>query len=156
VKKSNKDKIKIRKAKKSDSKIFLKLVDELAAFEKLNPPDKKGKKQLLKAAFSQNPKIKILISECGSKITGYAIYFFTYSSFKASRTLYLEDIFILEEFRNRGTGKLFFKKLLNIAKKNKCGRMEWVVLDWNENALNFYDKLGAIELSDWKTFRINL
>ena len=70
--------------------------------------------------------------------------------------MYLEDIFISENFRNKGIGKLFFSKLLEIARKNKCGRIEWVVLDWNENALRFYEKLGAMELKDWKTFRINL
>ena len=148
--------IKIRKAKKSDSKFILKLIDELALFEKLSPPDKKGKDRLIRDAFSSNPHFNILLSESGKTISGYAFYFFTYSSFKARRTLYLEDIFISEKFRNKGIGKLFFSKLLEIARKNKCGRIEWVVLDWNENALRFYEKLGAMELKDWKTFRINL
>lgn len=148
-------KIKIRKAVKSDSADIIRLISELADFEKLTPPDKAGNKRLLKNTFSKKPLINILLAEVNGKIAGYAIYFFTYSSFAARQTLYLEDIFISEEYRNKGIGKLFFDKLTAIARKNKCGRMEWVVLDWNVNALKFYEKLGAEELKEWKTFRIS-
>ena len=147
---------KIRPAKKSDSDEILFLIDELAAFEKLIPPGKKGKRRLIMDAFSKNPPFKILLADNGNEIAGYAIYLYSYSSFNARKTLYLEDIFILEKYRNSGIGKSFFRVLVKIAKKNKCGRMEWVVLDWNVNALKFYEKLGAEELSDWKTFRIKL
>jgi len=156
VKKSSTEKIKIRSARKSDSKAVLSLINELAVFEKLEPPDKKARKRLIKDAFSKNPPFKILLADTGRKITGYAFYLFSYSSFKAKKTLYLEDIFISEKYRNKGIGKLFFNRLLKKAEKNKCGRMEWVVLDWNANALIFYEKLGAKELTDWKTFRIDL
>ena len=150
------DVFKIRPAKKSDSEVILHLIDELADFEKLTPPGRKSKRRLIKDAFLKNPPFKILLADNGNEIAGYAFYLFTYSSFNARKTLYLEDIFILEKFRNSGIGKSFFEKLIKIARKNKCGRMEWVVLDWNINALKFYEKLGAKELSDWKTFRINL
>lgn len=149
-------KIIVREALKSDSKSVLKLIKELADFEKLTPPDKTAVKRLFKDAFSNNPVIKILLAECNNEALGYAIYFFTYSSFRARRTLYLEDIFISERHRNKGIGKLFFETLLKIAKKNKCGRMEWVVLDWNVNAIKFYKNLGAKELTEWKVFRVDL
>lgn len=148
--------INIRPARKTDSKVILKLIDELAEFEKLAPPDSKGKRKLIKDAFSEKPLFYVLLAESDSKIIGYAFYFFTYSSFLAKKTLYLEDIFISREHRNKGIGKLFFKDLINIAKKNKCGRIEWVVLDWNKNAIEFYSKLGAEELKEWKTFRMKL
>ncbi len=148
--------IKIRKAKKSDSKAILMLINKLADFEKLSPPDPNAKTRLIRDAFSKNPAFRILLAVKKNKIYGYAFYFFSYSSFLSRKTLYLEDIFISEKFRNKGLGKLFFKKLLKIAKRNKCGRLEWVVLDWNTNAIRFYEKLGATELKEWETFRMSI
>lgn len=150
------DKITVRPAERSDSKEILRLINELAEFEKLAPPDSNGKRRLINDAFSEKPLFNVLLAESNNNILGYAFYFFTYSSFLARKTLYLEDIFISKEFRNKGIGKLFFNYLLKTAKKNKCGRMEWVVLDWNKNAIEFYTKLGAKELKEWKTFRMNL
>lgn len=151
----NDNDIKIRKAKRSDSKAIFKLITELADFEKLTPPGKAESGRLLKDAFSKKPLFRIILAETDHKVIGYAFYFFTYSSFLAKRTLYLEDIFITEEFRSKGIGKLFFRKLIDISRKNKCGRMEWVVLDWNVNAIKFYENLGASELKEWKTFRFS-
>lgn len=147
-------KILIRKASKEDSKDILRLINELAEFEKLVPPDNAAKKRLIKDAFSEDPPFRILLAEINNEVVGYAFYLFTYSSFLAKKTLYLEDIFISDKYRNQGIGKLFFEKLTQMAKKNKCGRMEWVVLDWNVNAINFYDNLGAKELKEWKTYRL--
>ena len=147
-------KILIRKASKEDSKDILRLINELAEFEKLVPPDNAAKKRLIKDAFSEDPPFRILLSEINNEVVGYAFYLFTYSSFLAKKTLYLEDIFISDKYRNQGIGKLFFEKLTQMAKKKKCGRMEWVVLDWNVNAINFYDNLGAKELKEWKTYRL--
>ena len=148
--------IKIRKARRSDSKAILKLITELAEFEKLNPPDRSANKRLIKEAFSKNPSFRILLAETKKEVIGYAFYFFTYSSFLARKTLYLEDIFISDKYRNKGVGKLIFKRLIRLAEKSDCGRMEWVVLDWNINAIKFYDKLGAEELEEWKTYRLPL
>jgi len=148
--------IKIRAAKKTDGKEIIKLIEELAMFEKLPTPDKNAKNRLLKDAFGNNPPFYILVAEEERKIVGYAFYFFAYSSFLAKRTLYLEDIFITESRRNQGIGKLFWNKLLQIARKNSCGRMEWCVLDWNKNAIRFYEKLGASELKDWIYYRLSL
>jgi GNAT superfamily N-acetyltransferase len=149
-------KIKIRKANSKDSKDIIRLIIELAKFEKLPPPDKKDKLRLLKHAFAKNPLFYILLAKSNSTAVGYAFYFFTYSSFLARRTLYLEDIFISKNYRNKGIGKLLFNELVNIAKKQKCGRMEWCVLDWNINAINFYEKLGARQLKEWNYYRMDL
>jgi ribosomal protein S18 acetylase RimI-like enzyme len=148
-------KIKICKAERKDINDILRLINELAKFEKLDPPDEKAKKRLKKDAFGKNPKFKVILAKTKNGTAGYAFYFFTYSSFRAQQTLYLEDIFISENFRRFGIGKMLMDELVKIAKKNKCGRMEWVVLDWNTNAINFYEKLGAKHLNDWLTYRIN-
>jgi GNAT superfamily N-acetyltransferase len=148
--------VKIRKAKKEDFGAIVKLITELADFEKLTPPDKKAQKRLLKDAFGKNPVFKMLVADSGGVISGYAFYFFSYSSFLAKKTLYLEDIFITESKRSLGIGKLFFGKLVNIAEKNNCGRMEWCVLGWNKNAIEFYNKLGAKPLNEWIYYRLQI
>lgn len=148
--------IKIRKALKKDSQDIIGLIKELADFEKLDPPDRKATRNLVKDIYKKNSPIKVLVAEHGKELIGYAFYFYTYSTFLAKKTLYLEDIYISTKFRSKGTGKILYKKLLEEAKKSKCGRMEWHVLDWNINAIRFYEKLGAKELKEWKYFRVNL
>lgn len=146
--------IKIKKAKKDDKSSILTLINELADFEKLTPPDKKSQKRILKDAFGKNPLFYILIAKETEKAVGYAFYFFTYSSFLAKKTLYLEDVFISQDYRSKGIGKMFMNKLKEIAQKNNCGRMEWCVLDWNKNAIDFYEHLGAKHLKEWLYYRI--
>lgn len=148
--------IKIRKAKPEDKDDIIKLIIELAEFEKLAPPDEDARKRLIKEAFSLNPSFEILVADKKGEILGYAFYFYTFSSFKAMKTLYLEDIFITEKYRNAGIGKLFFKELIEIASKSRCGRMEWCVLNWNVNAIEFYNKLGAKPMDEWTTYRLEL
>lgn len=148
--------IKIFKAKKKNSEEILRLINELAEFEKLQPPDDKAKKRLLKDAFGKKPLFNILCVSEDKAMIAYAFYFFTYSSFKARKTLYLEDIFISEKHRGKGTGNAIMKELIKIGRKNKCARMEWCVLDWNINAINFYEKLGARKLKEWNYYRIDL
>lgn len=148
--------INIRKAVRTDSKEIIRLILELAKFEKLTPPNEAGRKRLLDDAFSDSPPFKILLAEQNNKLLGYAFYLFTYSSFEAKRTLYLEDIFISENHRDKGIGKLFLDEIIRIAKANDCLRMEWAVLDWNVNAIKFYENLGARELKEWKYFRVGV
>jgi GNAT superfamily N-acetyltransferase len=148
-------KIKIQRAARKDKNNILMLIAELAKYEKLPPPNEKAKKRLMKDAFGKKPLFNVLLAKVNDEAIGYAFYFFTYSSFLARKTLYLEDIFISEKFRKLGAGKLLMKELLRISGKNKCGRMEWCVLDWNTNAINFYEKLGAEHLKDWLYYRIS-
>jgi GNAT superfamily N-acetyltransferase len=149
-------KIKIRKAKKSDSKNIIRLIIELAQFEKLKPPSLPAQKNLIKDAFSKKPPFHIFLAFDGEKAVGYAFYFYTYSTFLAKATLYLEDIYINEKYRGCGAGKILMAKLMSTAKKKRCGRMEWIVLDWNTNAINFYNRLGAEEMKEWKFYRMIL
>ncbi len=148
--------IKIRKIKKQDAKQLLNLIAELAEFEKLSPPSATAQKKLINDIFRRNSLLKVLVAEYEKKLIAYAFYFFTYSTFLAKPTLYLEDIYITPEFRKCGLGTCIFNKLLNIAKRKNCGRIEFIVLSWNKNALKFYQKFRAKELNDWKFMRINL
>jgi GNAT superfamily N-acetyltransferase len=137
-----------------DSKAFLHLVDELAKFEKLDPPTPSGKKRLLRDTFVKK-RLNLLLAFVNSEAAGYALYFFTYSSFLAMPTLYLEDLFVLQKFRGSGIGSKLLFRLVREAKKLDCGRMEWAVLAWNRRAINFYEKLGAKRLKEWYVYRLD-
>ncbi|HEY5536986.1 MAG TPA: GNAT family N-acetyltransferase [Ignavibacteria bacterium] len=146
----------IRKAIRSDSKEIINLINELAHFEKLTPPGNEASRRLINEAFSRNPRFRILVAEYDKKLIAYAFYFFSYSTFLAKPTLYLEDIYISKNFRSKGLGKSFFTELKKTAKKEKCGRIEWVVLDWNKSAIKFYENLGARAMKEWIFFRLSL
>lgn len=86
---------------------------------------------------------------------GYALYFYTYSSFLARPTLYLEDIFVLDEFRGSGIGRSLLLRCVKEATRRGCGRMEWSVLNWNRRAMKFYEALGAKRLAEWSVYRLD-
>ena len=145
--------MKIRPYEKRDAKSLTSLIRALATYEKLAPPTPAAAKRLI---ADIGRRIRVLIADVDGKSVGYAIYLFTYSSFLARPTLYLEDVFILPEQRRGGIGGRFFRALRQAAKREKCGRMEWVVLDWNTPAHRFYRKLGAKPLDNWVTYRMIL
>jgi GNAT superfamily N-acetyltransferase len=156
-KKENKEpKIKIKKAKKGDFDKIVVLIKELAAYEKLEGPDDIAVRRLYKDTFGKKPLLNMLVAKEEKEILGYAIYFHSYSSFLAKRTMFLEDIFITQTRRNSGIGKLFFDRLIEISNDQGCGRVEWAVLDWNIDAIAFYNKIGAKPLSDWMYYRLTL
>ncbi len=144
----------IRKAKRKDAKAFLGLVRALAKFEKLDPPTPAAARRLIRDTVSAK-KLSLLLAFSDDKAVAYALYFFTYSSFLARPTLYLEDIFVLEEFRGKKIGKKMFLNLVREAKRLECGRMEWAVLKWNKNATRFYEHLGAKRLEQWQYYRLD-
>lgn len=146
--------VSIRKAKKSDSRDFIKLVLALAKFESLKPPTSEGRRRLVRDIFEKR-KLSLNLAFVEGNAVGYALYFFTYSSFLARPTLYLEDIFVLEEYRGKRMGLKLFRSCVREAKKNGCGRMEWNVLTWNSNAIRFYEKLGANRLKEWYYYRLD-
>ena len=145
--------MKIRPYVKRDARDLTSLIRALATYEKLKPPSPAASKRLI---ADIGRRIRVLMAEVDGKCVGYAIYLFTYSSFLARPTLYLEDVFVLPEHRRGGIGGRFFEELRRAASREKCGRMEWVVLDWNTPAQNFYRKLGARPLDDWITYRLVL
>ena len=144
----------IRKAIKKDGKTLLSLVNALADFEKLKRPTPAAQKRLLIGAFGKRKRFDTLLAEVSGKGVGYAICFETYSSFLALPTLYLEDIFVLPEYRGRKVGLQLFKECVAEAERRGCGRMEWMVLDWNVTAIRFYGNLDAHRLSEWIPYRL--
>jgi len=134
---------------------LLLLIEELAKFEKLTPPDKAAKRRLRRDALSKNPRCEAYLGRLDSKYVAYVIVYFTYSSFRALPTLYLEDIFVLEEYRRQGIGQAMFDFCVKRAKKEGCGRIEFTVLDWNKSAQRFYEKNNA-EKTEWSFYRLNL
>jgi len=143
----------IRSYEKRDAKALIGLVRALARYEKLTPITPAAARRLIRDI---GPRIRVLIAEVDGKPVGYAIYLFTYSSFLARPTLYLEDVFVHPDHRRLGLGGMFFAELHRQARRERCGRMEWVVLDWNTPAQRFYRKLGAKPLDDWITYRLPL
>lgn len=146
--------VRIRKSRPADSKKFIRLVHELAKFERLQPPSPAGSRRLADDVFKRK-RIRLLVAEQGKELVGYALYFFTYSSFLAKPSLYLEDLFVLEEYRKKGVGLALFRRCVDEAIATGCGRMEWAVLTWNEKAIGFYERLGAKRLSDWYVYRLD-
>jgi len=129
------------------------LIDQLAHFEKLDPPDEKAKKRLESDALSDHPPYEAFLAYLDNKPVGYITYFFTYSTFLGKPTLFLEDIFVLENARKKGIGKELFRFCLKEAMRRGCGRLEWTVLTWNRVAIEFYEQMGGKRL-DWYFYRI--
>lgn len=132
---------------------FFGLICKLAEFEKLLPPDEKAKERLRKDSSGTKPKYKAFIGKIGGECVAYVIYFYTYSSFLALQTLFIEDIFVLQDYRGQGVGKKMFDNCKSIAKREGCGRIEFTVLKWNEPAQKFYEKNKAKRL-EWFLYRI--
>jgi GNAT superfamily N-acetyltransferase len=144
----------VRKAEPPDADTLLQLIHALAEYEKLPPPDRAAEKRLMNDIFSTPPRLQAFLGECEGKAVGYALVFETYSSFLALPTLYLEDLFVMPEYRSRQVGAHLFKAMVREAHSRGCGRMEWAVLDWNRLALDFYERMGARQMKEWQLFRL--
>ena len=147
----------LRRAERADAAALLRLICALAEFEKLDPPDAEAQQRLMEDAFGDHPRIEpwLAFADAPAGPVGYAIILETYSSFLARPTLYLEDVFVLPEFRGRGFGTAFLRHCVSLAHERGCGRMEWTCLDWNTRAQTVYEqKLGAQRMSEWFLYRL--
>ncbi|MBI5474012.1 MAG: GNAT family N-acetyltransferase [Ignavibacteriae bacterium] len=144
----------IRKATPSDAPTVLALIDALADYEKLERPSSDAKQRLINDIFGAKPRVEVFLGEYEQKPVGYAFVFETYSSFLALPTLYLEDLFVLPEYRSKKVGYALFSAVVAEAHKRGCGRMEWTVLDWNQLAIDFYHRLGATHMKEWHLYRL--
>jgi GNAT superfamily N-acetyltransferase len=133
---------------------FLGLVEKLAEYERLDPPDDEAKARLRRDGLADPPLYEACLGRLHGAPAGYAIFFPTYSSFLARPTLYLEDLFVLEKHRRGGIGQALFEYCVGQARERGFGRMEWCVLDWNEPAIRFYEKNGARRLG-WLFYRLD-
>ena len=145
----------VRALEASDIPRLLDLIDGLADYEKLARPDADARHRLAADALADPPRFQSLLAEIDGQVVGYAIYFFTYSTFRARPSLYLEDVFVLPEWRGHGAGVALFRACARAAVKLDCARMEWQVLSWNEPSIQFYRRLGARHLEDWLPFRLD-
>ena len=145
----------VRKADKQDMPQVLELIKELAVFER-EPASvvEVTVSELEEAGFGENPQFICFVAEANQEIKGLALVYFRFSTWKG-RTLYLEDLIVRESDRGKGIGMLLYKEVLKFAKKEKVKRVNWVVLDWNENAIQFYEKTGAEVLDDWRLVAMN-
>jgi GNAT superfamily N-acetyltransferase len=142
----------IRAAEARDLPAVVGLVRALADFEKLEGPDDAAARRL--ADDFAAGRYSLLVADDGERIVGYALFFFTYSTFLARPSLYLEDLFVHPGARGRGIGERFMRALAKEAVARGCGRFEWTVLDWNVDAQKFYRRLGAEVMSSWWTCRV--
>ena len=147
--------LQVRQAAPADGPALLELVTALAEYEKLPPPDAHARERLLRDGFGAAPRFELLFGELDGRPVAYSLYFFTYSSFLARPTLYLEDLFVLPEARRHGMGGAMLRALAERALAADCGRMEWAALTWNRLAIDFYERLGAKALEEWRTFRLD-
>lgn len=147
--------IEIRIPSLDDAETFLDLIDELADYEELGRPEPGARERLVRDGFHDPRKYTPYLLYLDGEAVGYAMTFYTYSSFLALPTLYLEDIFVRPAARGRGVGRAAFRFLARRAVEEGCGRMEWVVLDWNQLAIDFYERMGARRMSEWHTYRLD-
>jgi GNAT superfamily N-acetyltransferase len=145
--------IEVRKITPADADALVSLIDALADYEKLAPPDDAAKQRLVRDLFSERPRIESFLALSDGKPVGYTLFFETYSSFLALPTLYLEDLFVLPEYRGQRAGSALFRRMIEESHRRGCGRMDWSVLDWNQLAIDFYERYGARRLKQWQGYR---
>jgi len=147
--------IAIRPARPADLDQVIGLIRALAEFERLPGPDGAAAARFHADFSADPPRFRLLVAEEGGECIAYALYFFTYSTFLARPSLYLEDLFVRPDRRSRGLGRALLERLARVAVESGCGRFEWTVLDWNERAQKFYRSLGARILSEWQVCRVD-
>ena len=147
---------KIRKANYSDVKDIIRLLVELAVYEKEPDAVKVTEEELIRDGFGTNPRYECLLAEFNSEVVGLAFFTPRYSTWVGD-TLHLEDLVVTEKMRGKGIGTLLYREFLLVAKERGVKRVEWSVLDWNKTAIDFYKKSGAIVdgLEQWKIVRMN-
>jgi len=143
----------IREARAEDSGLIFWFIKQLAIYEKL-PHEVVADEATIYNSIFVEKRAKVVFAVLNGKEIGFALYFFNFSTFTGRPGLYLEDLFVLEEYRGKGFGKDLLKHLAKIAVKEKCTRFEWIVLDWNTPSIDFYKSLGAKPLEDWTVFRL--
>ena len=145
--------MKIKEITQTDIPTLLELIKELAKYEQLLD-QVSANDNLLTQWIIKEKKANALLLEYNHTIVGFVLYFNNFSTFLGKPGIYLEDLYIKEDYRNKGFGKQVFKYLANECTQKGYGRLEWSVLDWNEPSIQFYQKLGALPMSDWTTYRL--
>ena len=143
-----------RKATRQDVPAILGLVKELATYERAPDAVIATEADFLRDGFGERPAFEVLVAQDGGDVVGFAFYFFTYSTWVGRKCLYLEDLFVKPDRRGQGAGLALMRALARVAVETDCRRFVWAVLDWNEPAIGFYERLGAKVMREWLTVRI--
>ena len=143
----------IRAAVREDVPTILGFIRQLAVYEHLEN-EVVATEALLEEWLFDKEKAEVLIAREGETPVGFALYFHNFSTFLGRAGIYLEDLFVLKEYRGRGYGKALLRRLAQIAVERGCGRLEWCCLDWNQPSIVFYRSLGAVPMSDWTIYRL--
>jgi len=144
----------IRPAEPTDVPVIADLIRGLARFEKLEDQVALTEELLTAGLFGPRPYAESILADVEGHPAGFALFFHNFSTFLARPGLYLEDLFVLPEHRGLGIGRALLTHLARLAVERGCGRMEWAVLDWNKEAISFYERLGARANSEWTTYRL--
>jgi GNAT superfamily N-acetyltransferase len=144
----------IRPARVEDVPVILELIRDLATYERAPDEVTATEEQLVDVLFGERPSAEVLLAFEGKSPVGFAVFFYNFSTWLGRPGLYLEDLFVKPEKRDKGYGRALLVDLAKIARDRGCGRMEWAVLDWNEPAIKFYRALGAKPMEEWTVFRL--
>jgi GNAT superfamily N-acetyltransferase len=144
----------IKSAAESDVSIILSFIKKLASYERLSHEVVATEELLRETLFGEQRTAEVAIGYFETKPVGFVLFFHNYSTFLGKPGLYIEDLFVDEDYRMRGYGRALLLHVARLAKERDCGRLEWAVLDWNQPAIDFYTKLGALPMSEWTVFRI--
>ena len=147
--------IDIRSATPSDVPLIFSFIRELAEYERLTQEVVSSEERVAQTLFGPKPAAEALIAAVNNQPAGFAVYFQNYSTFVGRPGIYLEDLFVRPAFRGNGVGRALLARLAAIARERGCARLEWVVLDWNELAIRFYESLGAKPLKGWSVFSLS-
>ena len=146
--------VRIEPARERDVATLLELIKHLAAYEKLSAEVTATEAQLRESLFGNHPAAEVLIAWAGGEAIGFAVFFQSYSTFLGRPGVYLEDLFVLPDWRHRGYGRKLLAYVARLAVERGCGRLEWSGLDWNEPAIGFYERLGATAMDQWTVYRL--
>ena len=147
--------ISVRPAVRADMPLIASLIRGLAEYEGLSHAVRMEEAKLEGYLFGERPMAEVLIGECDGAARGFALFFHNFSTFEGRPGIWLEDLFVLPEWRRSGLGRALLREVARIAHQRGCGRLEWAVLDWNMTAIDFYRSLGARALTDWTTMRLD-
>ena len=145
----------IRKAKEEDVPVILRFIKALAEYERLSHEVVATEEDLIRHLFGENRVAEVVIGYEDILPVGFALFFHNFSTFLGKPGIYLEDLFVLKEYRGKGYGKSLLTYLARLALERDCGRLEWAVLDWNEPAIEFYKSLGAKLMNEWIVSRVS-
>ena len=144
----------IRAAKVEDVPVILAFIKKLAAYEKLSHEVVASEDLLRRTLFGERRTAEVVLASVNQQTVGFVLFFHNFSTFLGRPGLYIEDLFVEEEFRGRGCGTALLRHVAGLACERQCGRVEWSVLDWNHPAIGFYKNLGAVPMNDWTVFRV--